>query len=138
MNSLLKPSQLAEMLDVSEPTIRRWSLRFKAFLSDYATPTQGSRRRLTEQDVLVLRRVKALVDAGFSLDAIETQLQQEPAEPLPELSSMQASDAKLQDPFSAIAQALAQIATQDERIARLEARFERLREEVKTLKTGQD
>ena len=87
MNTLLKPAQLAEMLDVSEPTIRRWSLRFKAFLSDHATPTQGSRRRLTEQDVLVLRRVKALVDTGFSLDAIETQLQQEPVEPLPELPS---------------------------------------------------
>ena len=133
MNSLLKPSQLAEMLDVSEPTIRRWCLHFKTYLSDFATPTQGSRRRLTEQDVLVLRRVKALVDAGFSLDAIETQLQQEPAEPLPELPLMQA-DTKLQDPFSAIAQALAQIATQDERIARLEARFERLSQEVENLK----
>ena len=126
------------MLDVSEPTIRRWSLRFKAYLSDHATPTQGSRRRLTEQDVLVLRRVKALVDAGFSLDAIESQLQQEPAEPLPELPSMQASDTKSQDPFSAIAQALAQIAIRDERIARLEARFERLSQEVENLRTGQN
>ena len=137
MNNLLKPSQLAEMLDVSEPTIRRWSLRFKAFLSDYATPTQGSRRRLTEEDVLVLRRVKALVDAGFSLDAIETQLQQEPVEPLPALPSMQASDAKLQDPLSAIAQALAQIDNQDERIARLEGRVERRSQEVETLKASQ-
>lgn len=137
MTTLLKPAQLAELLDVSEPTIRRWCLHFKAYLSDYATPSQGSRRRLTEQDVLILRRVKALADAGFSLDAIGSQLQREPVELLPDLPSVPASDAKAQDPFTAIAQALAQIATQDERIARLEARLERLNHEVENLKMGQ-
>jgi DNA-binding transcriptional MerR regulator len=136
MTNLLKPTQLANLLDVSEPTIRRWCLRFSEFLSSHATPTHGSRRRLTEQDVLVLRRVKALVDTGLSLDAIELRLRQEPDEPLPELPDLPAIAPETRDPWAALDDALRQIAGQNQRIAQLEDRLERLSQEIKTLKTG--
>jgi DNA-binding transcriptional MerR regulator len=136
MTNLLKPTQLADLLNVSEPTIRRWCLRFSAFLSSHATPTHGSRRRLTEQDVLVLRRVKALVDTGLSLDAIELRLRQGPDEPLPELPDLPAIVSETRDPLAALDDALRQITGQNQRIAQLEARLERLSQEIETLKAS--
>jgi len=135
MTNLLKPTQLADLLGVSEPTIRRWCLRFPEFLSPQATPTHGSRRRLTEEDVLVLRRVKALVDTGLSLDAIEIRLRQEPAEPLPDLPELPTVASQTRDPWTALDDALRQIADQNQRIAQLEGRLERLSQEVETLRS---
>lgn len=136
MTTLIRPTQLAEMLDVSESTIKRWCLRLSEFLSEYATPSHRSQRRLTEQDVLLLRRVKELLDTGLSLEAIAAQLKEEslklPAD-LPAASGV-ASDAR--DPWSTLEDALARIAIQEQRSAQLEAGLERLSQEVETLKTG--
>jgi DNA-binding transcriptional MerR regulator len=134
MTNLLKPTQLADLLGVSEPTIRRWCLRYPEFLSPQATPTHGSRRRLTEDDVLVLRRVKALVDTGLSLDAIELRLRQEPAEPLPDLPALASAMAEAQGRGLTLNDALMQIADLNQRMTQLEARLERLSQLVEALK----
>lgn len=136
MTTLLKPAQLAELLGVSEPTIKRWCLRLSEFLSEHANPAHGSQRRLTEQDVFVLRHVKALLDTGLSLEAIAVQLRKEAGETPTELSTVAASPLESNDPWAVLRDALAQIASQNERIATLETRLERLSHEVEALKIG--
>jgi len=136
MTTLLKPAQLAEMLGVSEPTVKRWCLRLPEFLSEHANPGHGSHRRLTEQDGLVLRRVKALLDTGLSLEAIAVQLRNELTEPLADLPAPSASASETRDPWPALEEALARIAIQDQRFAQLEARLERLSQEFEAFKAG--
>lgn len=72
------PRHLTAILNVSGSTIRRWSDTFSRHLSATAT---AAPRRYTDEDVAVLRRIKALSDSGMRISEIDALLDQ--AEPLP-------------------------------------------------------
>ena len=72
------PRHLVNLLNVSGTTVRRWSEVYHRHLSPFATTAP---RRYTEQDVAVLRRVKALSDSGMREKEIDNLLDQ--SEPLP-------------------------------------------------------
>ena len=72
------PRHLVNLLNVSGTTVRRWSEVYHRHLSPFATTAP---RRYTEQDIAVLRRVKALSDSGMREKEIDNLLDQ--SEPLP-------------------------------------------------------
>ena len=72
------PRHLVNLLNVSGTTIRRWSEVYHRHLSPSATTAP---RRYTEQDVAVMRRVKALSDSGMREKEIDNLLDE--VEPLP-------------------------------------------------------
>jgi DNA-binding transcriptional MerR regulator len=138
------PKQVAESLGVSGSTVRRYAAVFGDLLSGYANPGEGKRRSFTSADVDMLRLIQSYLGAGLSEQQTRAQL-----------ASHQPAAASVRDPAdsfygSPLEQALAvladqkplldaqarQIAEQGERIGRLEARLERLSQEVETLKAG--
>ena len=70
----LQPYQVAELLGVDVGTVRRWCGWHSSLLSESANPLPGGRRRLTAQDVEVLRAVKSLRDQGLQTPAINASL----------------------------------------------------------------
>lgn len=75
------PRHLTAMLNVSGTTIRRWSEEYSRHLSPSATTAP---RRYTDKDVAILRRVKALSDAGMRIAEIDALLDHEEPIPPPE------------------------------------------------------
>jgi len=77
--------EVANMLDVSPPTIRRWSKAFIAHLSDRANPGPGLERRFTDDDLRVLAYAARRFDVGVSAAAILAEL---PTASLPPLADV--------------------------------------------------
>lgn len=69
-----KPSQIAEMFDVSANTVRNWSRWHGAHLDDAATPGMGATRLFSARDVQVLKQVNELRTAGLTTDEINERL----------------------------------------------------------------
>ena len=67
-------TELANLLNKSPETIRRWVEEFKAHLSPIANPATGQ-RRFTDDDVRVLTLVYALKEQGKIYDEIHIALQ---------------------------------------------------------------
>ena len=66
-----KPKEVAEALDVSPATLRRWSDLFAAALSEDAAPEEsGTRRRYSEDDLAVLRYAARLLADGHQLEEV--------------------------------------------------------------------
>jgi DNA-binding transcriptional MerR regulator len=70
------PQAIAGELDVSPATLRRWSQRFSAYLSQVAGGSdQGkTHRRYAETDLTTLRLVKELMNQGLTYEQVEQQL----------------------------------------------------------------
>lgn len=68
------PHALAEMLDITPVTLRRWCEYHVAHLSPGANPLPGKARRFTGRDTEVLRHVRSLRDLGLTASDINEQL----------------------------------------------------------------
>ena len=64
--------QIAEMLEISLSTLRRYNQIFKDYLSETARRKRG--RRYTTEDAAILGQVKQLFGAGYSQDEVKAQL----------------------------------------------------------------
>ena len=68
---MLTPGQIANTLDVSPATVRRWSARYAYHLSPQ---TPGKKRSYTVDDLAVLTRVRDLSATGTPLAQIDQAL----------------------------------------------------------------
>ena len=68
---MLTPGQIAQNLDVSTATLRRWSARYARHLSPN---TPGKKRSYTVDDLAVLTRVRDLSATGTPLAQIDQAL----------------------------------------------------------------
>lgn len=68
---MLTPGQIAQTLDVSTATVRRWSARYAHHLSPN---TPGKKRTYTVDDLAVLTRVRDLSATGTPLAQIDQAL----------------------------------------------------------------
>ena len=68
---MLTPGQIAQTLDVSTATLRRWSARYAHHLSPH---TPGKKRSYTVDDLAVLTRVRDLSATGTPLVQIDQAL----------------------------------------------------------------
>ena len=72
------PGEVAKQLGCSVQTIRRWCNTFYPYLSEGASPPTGQRRKLTPNDVEVLKRVHELAGRGFTFAQIAPMLEHTP------------------------------------------------------------
>lgn len=70
-----QPSEVAKLLGVSAFTVRRWCEWHSAYLSPSANPSPGRPRRLSAQDVEVMRHVAQLRTQGLTTVEINAQLE---------------------------------------------------------------
>lgn len=68
---MLTPGQIANTLDVSSATVRRWSARFAQHLSPH---TPGKKRSYTVDDLATLTRIRDMSASGTPLDQINQAL----------------------------------------------------------------
>lgn len=69
------PQVVMAELDISAATLRRWSEEFTDHLSAEAGPTEGRRhRRYTEEDLVILKLVKDLMNDGLTYEQVRQQL----------------------------------------------------------------
>jgi len=68
---MLTPGQIANSLDVSTATVRRWSVRFARHLSSNAP---GKKRSYTVDDLAVLTRIRDMSASGTPLAQIDQAL----------------------------------------------------------------
>ncbi len=68
---MITPGQIAQTLDVSTATVRRWSARYARHLSPN---TPGKKRTYTVDDLAVLTRVRDLSATGTPLVQIDQAL----------------------------------------------------------------
>lgn len=71
---LLSPQAVAQALDFSETTLRRWSDEFSDYLSPEANPAGKGHRRYTAADVETLRSIKELMNQGLTYEQVWQQL----------------------------------------------------------------
>ncbi len=69
--NMITPGQIAESLQVSTATVRRWSARFASFLSPH---TPGKKRSYTDSDLAILSRIRDMTKNGMTMDLIAEQL----------------------------------------------------------------
>ena len=138
------PKQVADSLGVSSSTVRRYAATFGDMLSEYANPESGKRRSFTTADIDILRVIQGYLAAGLSEEETRRQLSiHEPATIALRESPESTHGSSLEETLSVVvdqkqlldAQARL-IAEQGERIGRLEARLERLSQEIETLRAG--
>jgi len=68
---MLTPSQIADSLNVSTATVRRWSARFARHLTPH---TPNKKRAYTTEDLAILVKVRDLSALGTPLDQIDQSL----------------------------------------------------------------
>ncbi len=77
-DALKTAQQVATELGVSSSMLRRWSKDFGTFLSpNGAVGSDGTNRRFSEEDIVVLRRIKEQLAGGSSTDEVVEQLHSE-------------------------------------------------------------
>ena len=65
---------VADILQVSGATIRRWSREFSKHLSGQANPGTGIAREFTADDIRVMAYAKIRLDRGVSVGLVEEEL----------------------------------------------------------------
>ena len=86
VDKLYRPGELAELLHVAPPTLRKLSDKFEDFLGDraarrWADASSRSQRRYTEADRRALERILRLVqEEGFTYDEVLARLTQQAGE----------------------------------------------------------
>ncbi len=66
--------QVADILQVSGATVRRWARAFDKHLSDQANPGTGIAREFIADDVRVMAYAKARLERGVSLELVAEEL----------------------------------------------------------------
>lgn len=74
MAEQITPNEMAEQLDITPHTLRRWCAYHGAYLSPGANPPTGQARRFTGRDLEVLKQAKLLREGGLTVAAINKQL----------------------------------------------------------------
>lgn len=67
---MFTPSQVSDMLDIRPSTLRYYCARYSDLLSSLAAPQPGKRRRFTDQDINILRKIKYLTREKKTPDEI--------------------------------------------------------------------
>lgn len=139
------PSQVAAILGISLPTLRRWSKEFAARLSEGARPVRGRHRLYMEADVEVMRQAKELLTLGLTSERVAERLTEEPkgkeelSLSVPEQSAVWPTEFQglmarvfqtLAERDAELSQALKTIADQREAIAELKEKLEKLERKV--------
>ena len=71
----IKPVEVARQMGIADSTLRRYCSDFAKHLSPDAAPDDaGTRRRFRPSDVAVLKRAKELLDAGNTIEGVNTLL----------------------------------------------------------------
>lgn len=83
--NLYKVNEVAAILDISEPTIRRYTRVFRDHLSEAATPDPGLERMFTDDDLRVLAYCRTRSRVGVPMKAILEEL---PTAQLPDLATI--------------------------------------------------
>lgn len=68
------PAETRKMLDIAPQTLANWAKRFEDHLSPQANPPQGSHRRFSQDDLVVLQTVSELYAAGLNTESVLTTL----------------------------------------------------------------
>ena len=74
LDDTLTVADVAALLAVSGPTVRRWSGEFAGHLSELATPPKGGQREFTHDDVKLLLYCKRRLGLGLSVAAVRQEL----------------------------------------------------------------
>lgn len=122
------PDQVSTMIDVSPATLRRYAHEYAEFLSDRARDT-SKRRRYTDEDIIVLKKIRLLVREKKTPDEIRQLIpliEDAPEEPG---SSLALLPAVLQE-FENLR---ARLASQDERITNQNQQLDELRRRLDEL-----
>jgi DNA-binding transcriptional MerR regulator len=77
---MYKPGETAEILQIADSTLRKYSRHFASHFSQHA---QRQPRRFTEKDVFLLQHICKLRDQGYLLKDIDNQLSQLDLEGVP-------------------------------------------------------
>lgn len=77
--------QVADLLDASGSTVRRWAGEFAAHLSPAANPGKGANRAFTDDDLRILGYVASRTAAGIPVAEIAKEL---PTAQLPSLADL--------------------------------------------------
>lgn len=128
--TLYKPGDVAEFIESSTDTVRRYSARFARFLSESAHPGKGKARLYNSEDVYLLQAVKRLTEQGLTYDDIERELENLS---IPESFKMIESPPDLPPPLvvlQQIANALETLIQQNKRIDGLEKQVAHLQSEI--------
>lgn len=76
---LRSPHVVAQELDISPATLRRWSDEFKDFLSEDASASSGrSHRRYNSGDLMTLQFIKELMNDGLTYEQVRERLVNRP------------------------------------------------------------
>lgn len=84
---MYKTTDLRQLFGVSRQTISAWCSEFEAYLSPTATPSDGSHRQLTDDDLSVLALVSEMSRAGRPFVEIHAALGAGQRGELPDVSS---------------------------------------------------
>ncbi len=127
--STYKPGEVAERLDCSTDTVRRYSARFGHHLSLSANPGKGKARLYNADDIYILQTVKNLIEQGLKYDEIEEELK---SLALPEsvtLTNLEPDSPQLPAPMALMQQmasTLEHLAQQSEQTNRLSRQVDQL------------
>lgn len=75
MSTTYSPTAAAGLLGISVSSLRAWCAQFADVLSAGAAPGPGVERKLSEQDIAILLRVKDLRAQGMATEEIKATLQ---------------------------------------------------------------
>ena len=138
----IKPVEVARQMGIADSTLRRYCSDFAKHLSPDAAPDDaGTRRRFRPSDVAVLKRAKELLDAGNTIEGVNTllglddfsTLEAEEAEEPPK-SATTATDATQALVSLLGGQVIATQADQAQRITRQDAELGDLAEQLADLR----
>ena len=95
------PNEVANQLQISPSTLRRWSNEFSDFLSDAAgrpQPTTGAQtahRRYTDDDLETLMTIKGLLTEGLTYIQVGKRLEVLQLRQTPSASTMEGDDSRI-------------------------------------------
>jgi len=136
-----RPGDAADIIGVTTPTLRNYSIQFADYLSE---GTQSrTLKRYTDDDILILHYAKSQLDDGFTYEQVRDQLQDRPLigevleddwqpepepEPDPDLGSEPDRQLQTLEYIKIIVDSTtATIQAKDDQIEYLKAEIERLR-----------
>lgn len=122
--SLYDPKTVSEMLGIPTATIRRYAVDWSGYLSEYAQ-RPGKKRRYTDRDVLILKRLREYIGQRKDRDEIAQLLL------VVEPDKTSSALALLPDIVSEFESIRARFAAQDDQINQLRSELEEIKVERK-------
>lgn len=122
--TLYDPKQVSEMLGLPASSLRRYAVDWSAYLSEYANRS-GRKRRYTDQDILILKKVRELTSQRRGADEIAAQLS------IVDNDNNQSALSLMPQIMSEFENVRARFAAQDDRLQDYETRIQQLEEKLK-------